>query len=72
MDGISWVMAQVSRAHRTLDDLDALDAARRDPEALVGGSQPVTIDEVQREPDLLHAVKLAIDRQRQPKQGCPP
>ena len=45
-----------------------LDAARRDPEALVGGSQPVTIDEVQREPDLLHAVKLAIDRQRQPGQ----
>ena len=72
MDGISWVMAQVSRVHRTLDDLDALDAARRDPEALVGGSQPVTIDEVQREPDLLHAVKLAIDRQRQPKQECPP
>lgn len=50
----------------TLDDLDALDAARRDPEQLVGGDQPVTIDEVQREPNLLHAVKLAIDRQRQP------
>ena len=26
----------------------------------------MTIDEVQREPNLLHAVKLAIDRQRQP------
>ncbi len=50
----------------TLDDLDVLDAARRDPEALLGGNQPVTIDEVQREPDLLHAVKRAIDRQRQP------
>ena len=57
-----------SRRFYTLDDLDVLDAARRDPEALVGGSQPVTIDEVQREPDLLHAVKLAIDRQRQPGQ----
>ena len=57
-----------SRRFFTLDDLDVLDAARRDPEALVGGSQPVTIDEVQREPDLLHAVKLAIDRQRQPGQ----
>ena len=50
----------------TLDDLDALDAARRDPEVLLGGDDPVTIDEVQREPTLLHAVKLAIDRQRQP------
>ena len=50
----------------TLDDLDALDAARRDPDVLVGGSEPVTIDEVQREPDLLHAVKQAIDRERRP------
>ena len=55
-----------NRRFITLDDLDALDAARRDPELLVGGNEPVTIDEVQREPNLLHAVKLAIDRQRQP------
>lgn len=55
-----------NRRFITLDDLDALDAARRDPELLVGGHQPVTIDEVQREPNLLHAVKLAIDRHRQP------
>ena len=52
----------------TLDDFDALDAARRDPEILVGGNEPVTIDEVQREPNLLHAVKLAIDRKRRPGQ----
>lgn len=54
------------RRYRSLDDLDALDAARRDPEALVGGSEPVTLDEVQREPDLLRAVKRAIDRDRTP------
>jgi predicted AAA+ superfamily ATPase len=47
-----------------LDDLDVLDAARRDPDALVGGSEPVTLDEVQREPRLLRAVKRAIDRDR--------
>ena len=52
------------RRYHTLDDLDALDAARRDPEVLVGGRTPVTIDEVQRAPDLLKAVKRAIDRQR--------
>lgn len=50
--------------YRSLDDLDALDAARRDPEALVGGTAPVTLDEVQREPDLLRSVKRAIDRNR--------
>ena len=56
------------RRYLTLDDLDVLDAARRDPRALVGGTGRVTLDEVQREPDLLHAVKLAIDRRRTPGQ----
>jgi uncharacterized protein len=56
------------RRYFSLDELDVLDAARRDPEALVGGTQPVTLDEVQREPDLLRAVKRAIDRRRRPGQ----
>jgi predicted AAA+ superfamily ATPase len=55
-----------SRRYRSLDDLDVLDASRRDPEALVGGTSPVTIDEIQREPELLRAVKRAIDRDRKP------
>lgn len=42
----------------TLDDLIVRDAARRDPEVLAGGSRPVTLYEVQRDPELLHAVKL--------------
>jgi predicted AAA+ superfamily ATPase len=54
------------RRYSTLDDLDVLDAARRDPEALVGGAGAVTLDEVQREPGLLAAVKRAIDRKRAP------
>jgi len=54
------------RRYATLDDLDVLDAARRDPEVLVGGPGPVTLDEVQREPELLRAVKRAIDRDRTP------
>ncbi len=54
------------RRYLSLDDLDVLDAARRDPQALLGGSDPVTLDEVQREPGLLAAVKRAIDRQRVP------
>ena len=56
------------RRYHSLDDLDVLDAARRDPEALVGGTRPVTLDEVQREPDLLRAVKRAIDEHRRPGQ----
>ena len=59
-------LSQGGRRFITLDDLDVLDAARRDPEALLGGNQPVTIDEVQRGPDFLLAVKRAIDRERQP------
>jgi hypothetical protein len=55
-----------ARRYATLDDLDVLDAARRDPETLVGGSGAVTLDEVQREPRLLRAVKRAIDRDRKP------
>jgi predicted AAA+ superfamily ATPase len=49
-----------------LDDLDVLDAARRDPQALLGGTTPLTLDEVQREPEILAAVKRAIDRNRRP------
>lgn len=54
------------RQYRSLDDLDVLDAARRDPGVLVDGVGPVTLDEVQREPALLRAVKRAIDRNRAP------
>jgi len=56
------------RRFLSLDDLDVVDAARRDPEALVGGAQRVTLDEVQREPDLLRAVKRTIDRRKAPGQ----
>lgn len=56
------------RRYFSLDDLDVQELARRDPAALLEGSQPVTLDEVQREPDLLSAVKRAIDRKRTPGQ----
>ena len=59
-------LAPAGRSYRSLDDLDVIDAARRDPDALVGGDRPVTLDEVQRAPELLLAVKRAIDRRRRP------
>ncbi|MCG3134642.1 MAG: hypothetical protein HMLKMBBP_01958 [Planctomycetes bacterium] len=50
-----------------LDDMEMLDRARRDPDALVrGGGAPVVIDEVQRAPELLLAVKRAVDERRAP------
>jgi hypothetical protein len=55
-----------TRRYHSLDDLDALDAARRDPELLLGGDAAVTLDEVQRAPELMQAVKRSIDRNRRP------
>ncbi len=54
------------RRYLTLDDLEIMDAASRDPQLLLGTPGPVTLDEVQRVPELLRAVKRAIDRSRTP------
>ena len=55
-----------ARRYASLDDLDVLHLARTEPEALLAGREPLTLDEVQREPQLLRAVKRAIDRDRRP------
>ncbi len=52
-----------SRAYFTLDDVGVLDQAERHPEALFS-VHPVTLDEVQRAPSLLLAVKRAVDEHR--------
>jgi uncharacterized protein len=57
-------LAHPGRRYLSLDDLDVLDLAGRDPGALLEGPGPVTLDEVQREPSVLAAVKRAIDRRR--------
>lgn len=51
------------RAYFTLDAVDVLEQAERHPETLLG-SRPVTLDEVQRTPPLLLAVKRAVDESR--------
>jgi uncharacterized protein len=51
----------------SLDDLRTLDSARRDPVGLIEGANgPLVIDEIQRAPDLLLPIKVAIDRDRRP------
>ena len=53
------------RRYATLDDRGAAEAARRRPEALIGDG-PIALDEVQREPGLLPAIKVAVDRDPRP------
>lgn len=52
------------RAYFTLDDFDTLAQARTAPDDLVYRAERLTLDEVQRAPDLLIAVKSAIDQER--------
>src|SRR6476620_10914333 len=48
------------RVYLTLDDLDVLDQAATAPADLLGRGRRVTLDEVQRQPALLRAVKRAV------------
>jgi len=54
------------RRYLTLDDLEILDRSRLAPDALVRSADRLTLDEVQRSPDLLLAVKRSVDENRQP------
>src|SRR5215467_2416543 len=55
-----------NRSYITLDDDTALNAARSDPSGFVRGLDRAVIDEVQRAPDLLRAIKASVDGNRQP------
>lgn len=65
-------LAEVLGRHRrmrllTLDDRATLDAALLDPISLLGGLDgPAVIDEVQKAPGLLEAMKPIVDRDRRP------
>jgi uncharacterized protein len=50
----------------TLDDDTVLASALNDPAGLLRGIDKATIDEVQRAPDLLRAIKRAVDEDRRP------
>jgi predicted AAA+ superfamily ATPase len=53
------------RLYLTLDDLDVLGQAQSAPRDLVARAARMTLDEVQRAPDVLLAVKQAVDERRQ-------
>jgi len=50
----------------SFDDFSTLEAARRNPEALIRAKEIVIIDEVQKYPDMLNVVKQAVDKDRRP------
>ena len=53
----------VHPCHFTLDDVGVLDQAERNPDSLLA-TRPVILDEVQRAPQILLAVKRAVDTLR--------
>lgn len=54
------------RPYLTLDDDTTLAAARTDPTSFVRDLDTATIDEVQRAPELLRAIKKSVDDDRRP------
>ena len=53
----------------TLDDATVRNAALADPVGFVGGlARPAVLDEVHRAPDVIYAVKAAVDEDRRPGQ----
>lgn len=50
----------------TLDDDNILNAAKQDPLGFVNSIDKAIIDEIQRAPELLRAIKLSVDQNRQP------
>lgn len=55
-----------SLPYYTLDDDNILNAAKQDPVGFVNRIDKAIIDEIQRAPELLRAIKLSIDQNRQP------
>ena len=59
-------IGESGRAYITLDDRTTLDAARSDPVGFIRGLNRATIDEVQRAPELLLAIKKTVDEDYRP------
>lgn len=48
----------------TVDDYDILSQAKKDPHSLWEGKREVVIDEVQKAPEIISAIKITVDRER--------
>src|SRR3989338_6239544 len=54
------------RRYVSFDDFNTLELARSDPEELLSGKEPITIDEAQKYPEILNVIKKEVDRNRKP------
>ena len=63
---LARLYASPDRPYLTLDDPATLAAARSDPTGFVRGLKQAVIDEVQRAPDLLLAIKESVDKDQTP------
>ena len=63
---LTKMMEAPSRTYITLDDKAMLESARFDPAGFIRHLDTVTIDEVQRAPELLLAIKKSIDEDYRP------
>lgn len=64
LSGAGW-----DAVYLTLDNRVVLDAALKDPDGFISGTPvPAIIDEVQRAPDLMRAIKVLVDKNRKPGQ----
>ena len=59
-------MGHADRTYVTLDDQTVLDVARSDPTGFIRGLDRAIIDEIQRAPDLLLAIKRTVDEDYRP------
>ena len=53
-------------SYLSFDDFSTLEAARRNPEALIGDKRTIIIDEVQKYPEILNVIKQIVDKDRRP------
>lgn len=59
-------IGEAGRTYITLDDQTVLEAARSDPSGFIRGLDRAIIDEIQRAPDLLLAIKKTVDEDYRP------
>ena len=59
-------MGEAGRTYSTLDDQTVLAAAQSDPAGFIRGLDRAIIDEIQRAPDLLLAIKKSVDEDYRP------
>lgn len=63
---LARMFSDKDRPYITLDDAGTLNAAKADPTGFIRGIKRAVIDEVQRAPDLMLAIKASVDDDQEP------